>query len=219
MKIRRFHAIGCVAILASILVTAQSAPAPAEIQAIAGRAYLFGYPLVLMEVTRRSNMRYQTQGPTEMNRFTHIRQFPDDTFRQVIRPNADTLYSSSWLDLSEEPMLLHVQDTHGRFYLMQLMDGWTETIAAPGKRTTGTGEGWFAIVGPGWKGKLPERVQRIDCPTNMAWLLGRTQTNGVADYPTVHKLQDGYTLMPLSRYPDGPGPAKTQPRPDMKGFV
>jgi hypothetical protein len=100
------------------------------------------------------------------------------------------------------------------------MDAWTETVSVPGKRTNGTGEGWFAIVGPGWKGTLPARVQRIDCPTNIAWLLGRTQTNGVADYPVVHKLQDGYTLMPLSRYPDGPAPPKPSgARPDMRGFV
>ena len=192
---------------------------PAEVRVVAEKAYTFAYPLVLMEMTRRSTLRYQA-GSAEMNRFTHARQFPDDTFHQVIRPNADTLYSSAWLDLSEEPVLLHTQDTHGRYYLMQLMDAWTETISVPGKRTTGTGDGWFAIVGPGWKGTLPARVKRIDCPTNIAWLLGRTQTNGVADYPAVRKLQDGYMLMPLSRYPDGPAPRSPPAgRPDMAGFV
>ena len=199
---------------------AQQTPNPKETGEIAARGYTFAYPLVLMEMTRRNTMRYQTQGASEMNQFTHVRQFPDDTFHQVIRPNADTLYSSAWLDLSKEPVLLHVQDTHDRYYLMQLMDAWTETISVPGKRTTGTAEGWFAIVGPGWKGTLPAQVQRIDCPTNMAWLLGRTQTNGVADYPAVHKLQDGYVLMPLSRYPDGPK-VLSQPtrKSDMTGFV
>ena len=200
----------------AIVGFAQPLP-PAEVRIVAEKAYAFAYPLVLMEMTRRSSLRY---GAAEMNRFTHARQFPDDTFHQVIRPNADTLYSSAWLDLSEEPVLLHVQDTHDRYYLMQLMDAWTETVSVPGKRTTGTGDGWFAIVGPGWHGTLPAQVQRIDCPTNMAWLLGRTQTNGVADYPAVHKLQDGYTLMPLSRYPDGPAPhAPSAGRPDMTGFV
>src|SRR5262249_57977007 len=96
--------------------------------------------------------------------------------------------------------------TKGRYYLFQLMDAWTETVAAPGKRTTGTGEGWFAIVGPGWKGALPAQAQRIDCPTNMAWLLGRTQTNSAADYDFVHGLQQRYTLAPLSAYPQGQPP-------------
>ena len=162
------------------------------------QAYLYAYPLVLMDATRQA-----AAGAPQANGFTHARAFPDDKFRQVIRPNADTLYSNVWLDLSKEPMLMHLPDTQGRYYLMQLMDAWTETVDVPGKRTTGTGEGWFAIVGPGWTGKLPTGATRIDCPTNMAWIIGRTQTNSAADYANVHKLQAGYRIMPLSRYPDG----------------
>jgi hypothetical protein len=144
-------------------------------------------------------------GPGGTNEFTHAQRFPDDTFHQVIRPNADTLYSSSWIDLSKEPVLLHVPDVHDRYYLMQFMDAWTETFSVPGKRTTGTGEGWFALVGPTeWKGTLPERAQRIDAPTNMVWLIGRTQTNSATDYENVHAIQRGYQLMTLSQYPDGP---------------
>jgi hypothetical protein len=91
---------------------------------------------------------------------------------------------------------------------MQFMDAWTETFDVPGKRTTGTGERWFAICGPGWKGTLPERATRIDAPTNMVWLLGRTQTNVASDYENVRAIQRGYVLMPLSLYPDGPKPAE-----------
>lgn len=178
--------------------------APEEARKIAGQAYTFAYPLVLMEMTRRANT--QGSSPEYINRFVHAPAFPDEHFRQVIRPNADTLYSSAWLDLSHEPVLLHVPDTKGRYYLMQFLDAWTETIAVPGKRTTGTGEGWFAIVGPGWKGKLPEKVERIDCPTDICWLIGRTQTNGPADYAFVHSLQQGYKLAPLSAYPQSTPP-------------
>src|SRR5581483_11632059 len=165
----------------------------------------FAYPMVLMEYTRRAAAeRGGIGGPVGPNQFANAPAFPGAQFRQVIRPNADTLYSSAWLDLSKEPLILHVPDTHDRYYLMQFMDAWTETFSIPGKRTTGTNEGWFAIVGPGWKGTLPQRAQRIDSPTNMVWLLGRTQTNGPSDYENVHAIQRGYTLMPLSLYPDGP---------------
>jgi hypothetical protein len=177
---------------------------PAEARQIAGQAYTFAYPLVIMEMTRRANT--QNGSPRFVNHLLHGLAFPDDRFHQVIRANADTLYSSSWLDLSQEPVLLHVPDTKGRYYLMQFMDAWSETIASPGKRTTGTGEGWFPIVGPGWKGKLPEDVQRIDSLTNTAWLIGRTQTNGPADYGFVHAIQQGYKLTPLSAYPAGQPP-------------
>ena len=105
-------------------------------------------------------------GNAYANRFTHAAEFPNATFRQVIRPNADTLHSTAWLDLTHEPLLMEVPDTKGRFYPMQFLDAWTETFSSPGKSTTGTGQGWFAIVGPGWKGKLPERAQRIDSPTD-----------------------------------------------------
>ncbi|HEY6272479.1 MAG TPA: DUF1254 domain-containing protein [Terriglobales bacterium] len=175
-----------------------------EARKIAVQAYTFAYPLVLVEMTRRANT--QDGNPHYINRFVHALAFPDERFRQVIRPNADTLYSAAWLDLTQEPVLLHVPDSKGRYYLMQFMDAWTETIAAPGKRTTGTGAGWFAIVGPSWKGKLPENVQRIDCPTSISWLIGRTQTNGPADYEFVHSIQQGYKLAPLSTYPQGTTP-------------
>jgi hypothetical protein len=141
--------------------------------------------------------------PRLLHRFRHEPAFPDDRFRQVIRPNADTLYSAAWFDLSKEPVLLHVPDTQGRYYIMQFMDAWSETLFSPGKRTTGTGEGWFALVGPGWQGQLPDHVRRIDCPTNTAWLIGRTQTNGPADFDFVHGIQQGYKLAPLSTYPQG----------------
>ena len=169
-----------------------------QLHQAAQRAYLYAYPLVLMDITR------EVARAAPESDFNHARQFPDHTFRQVVRPNADTLYSIGWLDLSKEPVLMQVPDTGGRYYLMQLMDAWTETISVPGKRTTGTGEGWFAIVGPETKDvKLPDKAQRIDCPTNMAWIIGRIQTNSATDYANVHKLQAGFHLMPLSRYPDG----------------
>ncbi|HVG92290.1 MAG TPA: DUF1254 domain-containing protein, partial [Alphaproteobacteria bacterium] len=201
---------------AALAQTSSSPPAAADLRQIAQQAYIFAYPLVVMDVTRRATTQGGGGYRQLANRFAHALVFPDDKFRQVIRPNADTLYSVSWLDLSKEPVLLHVPDTKGRYYLFQLLDAWTETIASPGKRTTGTGEGWFAIVGPGWSGKLPDGVKRIDCPTNTAWLLGRTQTNSAADYDLVHAIQRGYKLVPLSSYPEEPPAAAydpTQPPP------
>jgi hypothetical protein len=188
---------------ASAAASATENPTAAEIRAIAASAYTFAYPLVLMDVTRRADLERRAQaGLPGTNHFVHAQAFPDDHSRIVIRPNADTLYSTAWLDLSHEPILLHVPDTHGRYYVMQLLDAWTETFDMPGKRTRGTGAGWFGIVGPGWKGTLPPHVEKINAPTSTVWLLGRTQVNGVADYGEVHAIQNGYALMPLSQYPN-----------------
>ncbi|WP_263418008.1 DUF1254 domain-containing protein [Terriglobus albidus] len=184
-------------------------PTPAEVQSIAEKAYVYAYPLVMLETTRASM-------PT--NHLLHVAAFPDANFHTIVRPNADTLYSTAWIDVSKEPMLLHVPDSAGRYYLLQFMDAWTETFADPGKRTTGTSEAWYALVGPGWSAKLPDHVVRIDAPTNLVWLLGRTQTNGVADYDNVHAFQRGMRLVPLSQYP-GQDQKPTPPvtRPAMSG--
>ncbi len=195
--------------LIAILLLAVTALAqtPQNIRSTAEQAYLFAYPLVLMEHTRLRT--------PAMNRINNSLEFPGAAFRNVVRPNADTLYSSAWIDLGKEPLILKVPDTQDRYYLMQFMDAWTETFAIPGKRTTGTKEGYFAIVGPTFKGKLPERTQRLDSATNMVWLIGRTQTNGPSDYPNVHAIQRGFQLMPLSLYPDGPRAQVPAPRPPV----
>jgi hypothetical protein len=164
-------------------------------------AYVYGFPLVLMDVTRQvqttNTKPADGKGP---NRFMHSRKFPDHTFTAVVSPNADTLYSNAWLDLTKEPVVLSVPAMGKRYYLMQLLDAWTNTFACPGTRTTGSGKGDFAVVGPDWKGKLPEGVREIRSPTNMVWLIGRTQTNGPDDYKAVHAIQEHYRLTPLSAW-------------------
>jgi len=166
--------------------------AQSEVEEIAERAYIYAYPLVLLEATMSA---------LPVSRLVHVSAFPDANFRLIVRPNADTLYTNAWIDVSGEPMLLHVADSGGRFYLLQFMDAWTETFADPGKRTTGTGEAWFAVVGPDWSGKLPANVTRLDAPTNHVWLLARTQTNGASDYDNVHAFQRGMRLVRLSEFP------------------
>jgi len=175
-------------------------------------AYLYGYPLVLMEVTKKMGSQPNAPGPHGViNQFVHIWSFPDPNFTIIVSPNADTLYSTAMLDLSQEPIVLHVPDTKGRYYLMQIMDAWSNVFACPGKRTTGTKAGDFAIVGPGWQGTLPQGVKKLQSPTNMAWIIGRTQCKGKADYAAVNAIQRQYTLTPLSFFgkpytPPGFGP-------------
>ena len=134
-------------------------------------------------------------------------------------PNADTLYSTAWLDLAKEPYVLSLPDEGDRYYLMPMLDGWTNVFEVPGKRTTGNKAQTYAITGPGWKGELPEGVKELKSPTNMVWLLGRTYCTGTPeDYKAVHALQDKYKLVPLSAYGKDytPPEGKVDPTIDMK---
>lgn len=192
-----------------------------EATQIAVEAYIYFYPLVMMDVTRRQLTNVEpgkVMGRGPMNTFAHMRSFPPADFREVVRPNFNTLYSSGWLDLTAEPMIVSVPDTNGRYYLLPMIDMWSDVFASPGKRTTGTKAGHFAIVPPGWSGKLPKEVERIDSPTPYVWILGRTQTNGQKDYNAVHKIQDGYKITSLSRWNKEPQPVtvKIDPALDVK---
>jgi hypothetical protein len=165
-------------------------------------AVVYGLPVVIMDLTRAksTNVAGPAAFAAPVNQFAHVREFPDASFRDVVRANVDTLYSAAWLDLAKEPIVLSVPDSKGRFYLMPMLDAWTNVFASPGKRTTGTRAGSFAITGPGWTGTLPKGVTELRSPTNMVWLIGRTQTNGPKDYAAVHALQDQFKLVPLSSF-------------------
>jgi hypothetical protein len=193
------------------LLLAALSPALAQSD-VAHEAYIFGYPLVIMDLTKEVFVTHN-----QPNELDHLREFPDYTFRTVVRPNADTLYSSAWLDLAAEPVVLTVPDTRGRYYLVQLMDAWTNTFAVPGTRTTGNHAANFAIVGPHWNGRLPANIKPLHSPTDMVWLLGRIQTNTSSDYPFVHSLQDQFHLTPLSAWPRFPEPDAPRAKRDRAG--
>jgi hypothetical protein len=194
--------------------TTQSTSAE-EVQTIAQEAYIFLYPLVLMDLTRKQMINADPKinpagGPA--NAFTHVRAFPPADLRVVVRPNFDTLYSSAWLDLTNGPIVVSTADTGGRYFMLPMLDMWTDVFAVPGARTNGTGAASFAIVPSGWTGNLPPGVERIDSPTPYVWIIGRTQTNGVKDYDTVHKIQDGYKITLLADW--GKTPRKIEQKID-----
>jgi hypothetical protein len=191
---------------------------------LATDAYIFGYPLVTMEMTRRvlTNVAAPEGTHAPMGQIIKLRQYPDASFKDVTAPNADTLYTTAFFDVGQEPWVLSIPDMKGRYALMPMLDGWTNVFQVPGKRTTGTGAQTYAITGPGWSGTLPDGVKQYKSPTDIVWLLGRIYCTGTPeDYAAVHALQDEFKLVPLSSYgKDYTPPAGTvDPSIDMKTAV
>ncbi len=187
-------------------------------------AYVYAYPLVTMELTRRvsTNVAAPEASKAPMGQFAKLRGYPAVDNHMVTAPNADTLYTIVWLDVSKEPWIISTPDMKGRFFLMPMLDGWTTVFADPGKRTTGTKAQTFAITGPGWSGTLPTGVTEYKSQTGIVWLLGRIYCTGTpADYAEVHALQDKMKAVPLSAYgkPFTAPPGTVDPAVDMKTAV
>ena len=191
---------------------------------LATDAYVFGYPLVTMEMTRRimTNVAAAEGTRAPMGQLIKARQYPNATFRDVTAPNADTLYTAAWVDVGKEPWVLSIPDMKGRYFLFPMLDAWTTVFDVPGTRTTGTGAQTYAITGPGWTGPLPAGVKQYKSPTSLVWLLGRIYCTGTPeDYAAVHAIQDQCKLVPLSAWGKeyAPSAGKVDPAIDMKTAV
>jgi hypothetical protein len=199
----------------------KSSLTPEQAQAVATDAYIYLYPLVAMDVTRKqmTNLPVGKRlgfGPSNM--FVNVPMYPGAEDKAVVRTNFDTLYSIAWLDLTHEPLIVSVPDFDGRYYLLPMLDMWTDVFASPGWRTTGTGAANYLVTPPGWTGKIPDGLTQISAPTAYVWIIGRTKTDGPEDYPAVNKIQAALQVTPLSGLGKPPKPvdAKIDPSVDMK---
>jgi hypothetical protein len=208
-------------VAAEAKAVAESAAKEVEAREIAIDAYMYAYPMVTMEITRRvmTNVEKPEGSKAPMGQFARLRTYPAVDDHSVTAPNADTLYTLAWVDVSQEPWVLSIPDMKGRFYLFPMLDMWTTVFQDPGKRTTGTKAQKYAITGPGWRGTLPAGVTEYKSPTSIVWILGRIYCTGTPeDYKAVHALQDQVSVVPLSQFgkPYAPPAGKVDPAIDMK---
>ncbi|MFF8770811.1 DUF1254 domain-containing protein [Kitasatospora sp. NPDC015120] len=200
-------------------MTSPSSPAQ-DPQAAATDLYVFGYALIMMELTRRLQTNTEQVNATQapVNQFCQHTSLPTPESKDVVRPNVDTLYTQAWLDLTAEPVVLEVPVMdEGRYWLMQLMDAWSNTVADPSSidplatpvldQAQDIDVYAYALTGPDWQGELPEGLQPLPMPTNTVWLIGRTelQDDSEQEVQTVVGYQDQMRLLPLSAWPDKGG--------------
>ena len=194
---------------------------------IAEDAFLFGYSLAIMDITRKKLTNYETPGPNgaPINQFGNKNSFPDYTFKDVVRPNADTYYSLAFCDLAKEPLVFSIPASNGRYYLMPMLDAYTNVFNSPGTRTTGDGAGNYLLTGPKWTGTVPAGITQIKAPTDIIWIAGRIKCDGKADgEKIVIPFQKKLVLTPLSAWgkpytaPKGAVDA-TVPKEDPNNFI
>lgn len=197
---------------------------PVEAIKIATDAYIYGYPLVTFDTARmqQTNVAVPDAEHAPMGQMIRMRTYPAVDNHCCAAPNADTLYTEAWLDVSQEPAIFSIPDMGDRYYIAPMLDGWSEVIDVAGTYTTGGKAQTYAITGPGWSGELPEGVTQVKSPTGMVWVLGRIYSTGTPeDYKAVHALQDQFSVVPLNAYgrPYTPPPGVVDPDFDMKTAV
>lgn len=172
-------------------------------------AYTYAYPLLVLERTRQLISYSEGDKKTiQMNRFVPQERLLTAKDRNVVAPNQDTLYSSTYLDLSKGPLVFNTPDTKGRYYSASFVDMWDNIFRTVGKRTTGTKANKFVVVGPNWKEKTPKGVKVIKAPTSTVWLLIRTLVYPGENQNTVYELNKKFTVKTLI----GKNPVVSEPR-------
>jgi hypothetical protein len=165
------------------------------------QAYLYGYPLVITEVMREEML----MNPADKeNQFFHFSQLFTSTTKMAVSANVDTLMSTAWVDFSAGPLLLHVPNMRGRYWVIQFNDFYSNSFAYVGQRTTGSAEQRYLLVGPHWTGAATAGMKVIRCPTNIVFLVGRVFVGGESDLADAAALQHEITLTPASPATRGP---------------
>src|SRR5664279_934593 len=202
-------ALLCLAVLLAVLFVACSSnketktPGLEEAVGTAVDAYMYGYPLITFDVARmqQTNVAAPDAEHAPIGQMIRMRTYPAVDNHCCAAPNADTLYTEAWLDVSKEPWVLSIPDMGDRYYIVPMLDGYSEVLSVASPPTTGYKVQTYAITGPGWTGTLPPGVTQVKSPTAMVWVLGRVYCTGTPDdYKAVHALQGKFTVVPLSSY-------------------
>lgn len=225
MSKKHMLAAACLAAaLAGMAPAAQAQLNSQELKDIGIEAYLYLYPLVFMDLSRRQATNVDSAerpGFAPLNTFQHARCIGDTVAREPFRPSLDTLRSTAWLDVGREPVILSLPEGGARYYYFALATPWSETFAALGSRTLGGTSAHIALITPGWKGTLPKGVERLEVPAQHVYLNGQTLVKGSEDCAAANAFQDTYRLTPLSQWqkPQStnakPAKFKADPKIDM----
>ena len=224
MKMKKFGIIVFISAMALLLGGCSKKVHQQTVVKKAVDAYVYAYPLLTFDMVRQheTNTEVPTGAAAPMGQVIKMRKYPAVDDHAAAAPNSDTLYTLAWLDVSEEPMVLGVPDMGDRYYMLPLMDGYSEIIDVIGASEAGEDKREYLIVSKGWKGEIPVGMTKIESETAMIWICGRIYCLGTPeDYAAAHKLQDQLKLYPLSAHgkPYSPPKGVVDASLDMKTAV
>ena len=126
-------------------------------------AYIYGYPLVTFDMARKQQTNVETpdEQHAPMNQMIKMRTYLPIDNHCCAAPNADTLYTIAWLDVHKEPLILSIPEIKDRYYIVPLLDGFSEVIKVISSINDGSDARKLAITGPGWSGTLPEGIEEV----------------------------------------------------------
>ncbi|HEY2384236.1 MAG TPA: DUF1254 domain-containing protein [Terriglobia bacterium] len=187
-----------------------------DIQGLAEEVYVYGYPALLLDTMRRMHTAFPfpTAEGAPINHFWHSRFLPHLHLKRPLRPHADSLSSTAWVDVSREPVIVSIPATD-RYYLLSIFSAWGDIFEAISTRTGGMGGLRAALVGPRWKGRLPDGVSSLVTSSNIVWINGRVQMTGAEDLQLAHHVQDQFALTPLSGWGKSEPPHTSPFPPDI----
>lgn len=168
--------------------------------------YDYAYPLVLMQITQDLMFTVPFRDRGYPNQFIMFDELAKPENRAVVLGNRNTLYCVGWVDLSRGPVVFEIPDMGDRYYVMPLLDAWTNTFKALGSRTTGQAAQKYLVVAEDWEGEVLGDFEVITSPTNMVWITGRIQADSPEDAKQVSELQDQYVLTTYQQYNGGDDP-------------
>lgn len=193
-----------------------TSPQSAHVAAMATPLVIAGYPLV--ETVRTCRVQtsvsegagYGRAPIGQISASNHVWTHAD---RDIVTPANDLLYFCAWINLADAPAIITVPAATGRYFVVELLDAYTENFINLGTRNVPPGGARFILRGPSTPavpdadagaaeaGAAKAGAMPVACPTDLVWLLGRVLVSGEADVPAARRFMDGFRLASSSKLP------------------
>ncbi|MDQ3287563.1 MAG: DUF1254 domain-containing protein [Pseudomonadota bacterium] len=165
------------------------------------QAYIWGLPIIkcwkyrLEKIGESAATRCESDVQTKaVNEFQHMRSLSTPGASRFVNSATDFLYSTAVLDLSAGPLMLDAPDFGRRWYGLQVLDPYMETLANLGTRTFGSRLPPIMIANRRHAAHVPSGTHAVFSDSDFVYVIGRIAAGSDEDLAPAHALQDGLAL-------------------------